>query len=75
MGSGMDTYWKNRRVRDHILHRDNLIDFLIKLKVLKFKNNVLIIESRGLLCNKCNKAIGLLKDSVELLRRTIDYLS
>lgn len=30
---------------------------------------------RGLLCNKCNQAIGLLKDSIELLQRTIDYLN
>lgn len=29
---------------------------------------------RGLLCQKCNRAIGLLGDSVELLRKAIDYL-
>ncbi len=29
---------------------------------------------RGLLCNSCNTAIGLLKDSVSLLRAAIDYI-
>ncbi len=29
---------------------------------------------RGLLCQKCNRAIGLLGDSVELLHKAIDYL-
>lgn len=29
---------------------------------------------RGLLCSKCNAAIGLLKDSPELLQSAIDYL-
>jgi hypothetical protein len=30
---------------------------------------------RGLLCNACNRAIGMLKDSPEVLRRAADYLS
>jgi len=30
---------------------------------------------RGLLCDNCNKAIGLLKDSVRLLNNAITYLS
>jgi hypothetical protein len=29
---------------------------------------------RGLLCNKCNRGIGLLKDSAELCRRAAEYL-
>ena len=29
---------------------------------------------RGLLCQKCNRAIGLMDDSVDLLKRAIDYL-
>lgn len=29
---------------------------------------------RGLLCDACNKAIGQLKDSVEIIRRAADYL-
>jgi hypothetical protein len=29
---------------------------------------------RGLLCHRCNRAIGLLGDSVDLLRQAIDYL-
>jgi hypothetical protein len=32
-------------------------------------------ENRGLLCGLCNKAIGLMKDSPELLQRAIDYLN
>ena len=30
---------------------------------------------RGLLCSKCNHAIGLLNDDVDLLRKAIDYLN
>ena len=30
---------------------------------------------RGLLCNKCNAAIGLLKDNIEILAEAIKYLS
>lgn len=30
--------------------------------------------TRGLLCNRCNRAIGLLKDDAVLLRRAISYL-
>jgi hypothetical protein len=29
---------------------------------------------RGLLCNNCNRAVGLLKDDVAILRRAVDYL-
>lgn len=29
---------------------------------------------RGLLCHKCNKAIGLLQDNIELLKKSIEYL-
>ncbi|MFI9235766.1 endonuclease VII domain-containing protein [Streptomyces sp. NPDC053079] len=29
---------------------------------------------RGLLCQKCNRAVGLLNDNVDLLRKAIDYL-
>ena len=29
---------------------------------------------RGLLCQKCNRAIGLMGDNVDLLKRAIDYL-
>lgn len=30
---------------------------------------------RGLLCGNCNRGLGLLKDSPELLRRAADYLA
>jgi Recombination endonuclease VII len=29
---------------------------------------------RGLLCNRCNRALGLFGDSVELLKKAIEYL-
>jgi hypothetical protein len=29
---------------------------------------------RGLLCNQCNRAIGMLKDDAALLRKAADYL-
>lgn len=29
---------------------------------------------RGLLCNECNRGMGLLRDSAELLRKAADYL-
>lgn len=32
-------------------------------------------EIRGLLCNNCNRAIGLLKDSTEVLNKAIAYLT
>jgi DNA-directed RNA polymerase subunit RPC12/RpoP len=30
---------------------------------------------RGYLCNNCNRGIGLLKDSVEVLSKAIEYLN
>jgi len=32
-------------------------------------------QIRGLLCNTCNRAIGLLKDSTETLQKAIEYLN
>ena len=31
-------------------------------------------EVRGLLCNKCNRGIGYLKDSPDILRNALDYI-
>jgi len=31
-------------------------------------------EVRGLLCKRCNRALGILEDSIELLQRAIQYL-
>jgi Recombination endonuclease VII len=30
---------------------------------------------RGALCHQCNRCLGLLKDNIEILRRSIDYLN
>ncbi len=30
---------------------------------------------RGLLCDNCNRGLGFLRDSIHLLRKSIDYLS
>lgn len=32
------------------------------------------MESRGLLCNKCNTALGLANDNIGVLEKMIDYL-
>lgn len=32
-------------------------------------------ENRGLLCSNCNRAIGLLKDDIEILKKAIIYLT
>ena len=32
-------------------------------------------EIRGLLCNPCNKALGIIKDSKEVLQKMINYLN
>lgn len=31
-------------------------------------------QVRGLLCNKCNRALGLFSDNREILQRAVDYL-
>lgn len=33
------------------------------------------LEIRGLLCNECNTAIGLLKDNIDILNSAIQYLT
>ncbi|WP_229401922.1 endonuclease VII domain-containing protein [Micromonospora okii] len=46
------------------------------------RHNVLVVDHchdssavRGLLCNRCNRAIGLLGDDIDTLRRAIAYLA
>ena len=45
-----------------------------KRKILCIDHNHDTGKIRGLLCNRCNKAIGLLEDDVKLLRKAIKYL-
>lgn len=46
--------------KDHILHIDHCHDCQ---------------KLRGLLCNRCNRALGMFGDKVAVLQRAIDYLS
>lgn len=45
------------------------------LDVVALDHNHITGNIRGLLCNACNKGLGLFKDSVELLNKAKDYLS
>jgi hypothetical protein len=46
-----------------------------KVKQLAVDHNHETGKVRALLCGKCNKAIGLLKDNIQLFQATIDYLN
>jgi len=48
------------------------IDLSVKLSV---DHDHLTNEVRGLLCSKCNKGIGFMNDSVEILHNAINYLN
>jgi len=50
------------------------ICFVDEGKTLCIDHNHATNKVRGLLCNKCNKGIGLLGDSVELIRSALNYL-
>jgi len=67
-----------------ILDQDNKCKICKKEETAKYKNNKikrLAIDHhhasgkpRGLLCSKCNTALGLLKESIEILESAISYL-
>ena len=38
-------------------------------------HNHITMEFRGLLCDNCNRGIGLLKDNISVLLKAVDYLS
>jgi len=46
-----------------------------KLRDLAVDHNHNTGEIRGLLCTRCNTAIGLLQDDIDLLAKAISYLS
>lgn len=43
-------------------------------RALAIDHNHTTGQLRGLLCNKCNRGIGYLKDDVATLQRAVDYL-
>jgi hypothetical protein len=54
---------------------------ICKEEEIYYRNKVLCVDHdhttgkiRGLLCNRCNRSIGLLKDSIEILENAIKYL-
>lgn len=45
-----------------------------RIQFLSVDHNHATKKIRGLLCNRCNRAIGLLRDSIEVLQSAIKYL-
>ncbi len=45
-----------------------------RYKILNVDHDHATGKSRGLLCSNCNRCLGLLKDSIEFLERSIKYL-
>ena len=52
----------------------NEIDILHKRKKLCVDHCHLTNKVRGLLCNRCNLILGLVKDSIDILNNAIIYL-
>lgn len=76
----------NFKLRSYKISLDDLEELLVKQdsscaickkKLDKFHidHDHQTMKVRGLLCGKCNRGIGLLQDSKEILQRAIDYLS
>jgi len=47
---------------------------LLNPKLIHIDHNHLTGKVRGILCNKCNMAIGLLRDNPEYIRNALEYL-
>jgi hypothetical protein len=63
--------------KDMILSQNNVCAICNKPsdKTLHIDHNHITGEVRGLLCSKCNSAIGLFKEDLVALNRAIEYLS
>jgi hypothetical protein len=46
-----------------------------RIKNLSIDHNHVTNEIRGLLCNRCNRLLGLINDDIKILKSTIKYLS
>jgi len=60
---------QNQRCKICLTHEDDV------KRVLCVDHDHSTGKVRGLLCDTCNRSLGLLKDNVETLRRAIDYLT
>lgn len=45
-----------------------------KIKALAIDHNHITGQLRGLLCNNCNRAIGLMKDDIDNVKAMLDYM-
>lgn len=67
---------------NELSEKQNHVCAICKQKEIYYRNKVLCVdhnhetgEIRGLLCNTCNRALGLLKDNSEFLQSAIEYLN
>lgn len=57
-----------------ICHKSETSIYKGKIRALCIDHDHQTFQIRGLLCNKCNKALGLFDDNVSLLEGAIKYL-
>jgi len=66
------TYTEYKAMSENQNHKCKICG--IEDKKLAVDHNHQTLKIRGLLCNNCNFAIGLLKDNVETLKSAVNYL-